>query len=317
MSKRYTLETTRDEAAGDVVTLTDNDAGVSISCIPKFGMIMSSCKLRLGDDWQELFHVVKRPPTEMRDGMWPVLFPVVGRVRTDGGADGYDWNGTLYPMQIHGFASEMPWRIHEAGMRDGCPRVRATLTPTDETRRVYPFEFEFSLEYCVAEGVIEVIPTVWSEGPFSFGFHPFFRVPIAESPAGEAGCTVTVPCRGAWEGGLYPTGGTIPLPPSLPIDKGVSLKGLDIDMGLCDLTADSDWRHRSTLRDEGSGVELVLDADAKVFSNVVVYRPADAPFICIENWTSPANAINGGWELFSAGTRMTTVLRFVPRRLKD
>ncbi len=311
---RYTTETMQVEGV-ECISIKDEEAGLRVSCIPRRGFILSGIRIRhpRHGDVEILYHE-KAVPEKMLDGMCPLLFPIVGRLRLDGKPGIYVWQGRKYEMDLHGFAHKLPWEVVEISSDERGAWVTACLEDTAETRENYDFRFRFEMTYRVSEGSVEVIPFIRSDGPFSFGIHPFFNVPLTGTPGAKDRCTITVPSRTHWElEELVPTGRKLPVPKEFDLHEGMSLALLDIDAGFTDLEPDSVGRARCECLDAGSDMSVLLDADAKTFSEVIVYSPKDAPYVCIENWTGPPNAINSGLALMTPGTYLRSVIRITPR----
>ncbi|MBR5134467.1 MAG: aldose 1-epimerase family protein [Clostridia bacterium] len=68
-----------------------------------------------------------------------ILFPVVGRL--DDGK--YTFNGKEYEMDIHGFAKDMEFEVET----NSESAVTFLLKSNDETRKCYPFDFEFRVAF--------------------------------------------------------------------------------------------------------------------------------------------------------------------------
>ena len=103
------------------------------------------------------------------------LFPYVGRL-TD---DKYTWRGAEYAMTRHGFARTSVFEAEKVSDA----RLVLTLTASEATRAVYPFEFKLSLVYELDGDALHVTYRVENrgEGPMAFGLggHPGFNVPLA------------------------------------------------------------------------------------------------------------------------------------------
>lgn len=69
----------------------------------------------------------------------PVLFPNVGRF-TD---NKYTYNGKEYEMVCHGFAPQSDFEVESADDAQAVFLIRSS----DETRKMYPFDFEFRVKY--------------------------------------------------------------------------------------------------------------------------------------------------------------------------
>lgn len=104
----------------------------------------------------------------------PVLFPVVGRCLNDE----MIVDGTHYAMEKHGFARKRNFRLMELNEN----KIVFSLSADEETRKLYPFEFEFLIGYRLdAETLVcsyEVINKDNKPLLFSLGGHPAFSVPF-------------------------------------------------------------------------------------------------------------------------------------------
>lgn len=116
-------------------------------------------------------------------GVWgwhaPNLFPIVGGLLNDQLHVG----DQAYPMKRHGFARQSLFTETESS--DG--HAIFTLRATDETRAVYPYEFEFQIIYELTDASLSVTYRVVNEGDatmyFSVGAHPAFNVPFGSGEA--------------------------------------------------------------------------------------------------------------------------------------
>ncbi|MBQ8356252.1 MAG: aldose 1-epimerase family protein [Clostridia bacterium] len=107
-------------------------------------------------------------------GRAPWMFPFCGR-QFEGK---YAYNGKLYEITNHGFAKLMPFTM-TSQTEDS---MTFTLLSSDETRKIYPFDFSFSVTYRLIGNRIAIRLTVENTGkellPFSVGAHPGFRAPV-------------------------------------------------------------------------------------------------------------------------------------------
>jgi len=105
----------------------------------------------------------------------PILFPILGRVK--GGK--YSWRGKTYSISIpHGFAKDLPFELE---LREAA-RLRLLLKSSSETKKQYPFDFQFRVEYVLEGSSLEIrfrVDNVGSQPmPFAWGAHPGFRMPL-------------------------------------------------------------------------------------------------------------------------------------------
>jgi len=129
-------------------------------------------------------------PTDDWIGRAPILWPATGRNYPAGSEPtastfraiplGWTHRGTAYPMQVHGFARDLPWRLEDRSEST----VRLLLHSSLSTRAFYPFDFEFSLLYALTNLGLSLTHTITARGsndgpmPFSIGNHITFRVPL-------------------------------------------------------------------------------------------------------------------------------------------
>lgn len=104
----------------------------------------------------------------------PVLFPIVGELKDKT----YFHNGKSYNLPRHGFAREKQFALKE----QTDDSVTFALHDDEETKKVYPFSFQFSIKYVLKENAIGVAYLVKNTGKedmyFSVGAHPAFAVPL-------------------------------------------------------------------------------------------------------------------------------------------
>lgn len=211
----------------------------------------------------------------------PTLFPFIARL-TD---DSYRYQGQVYHMGIHGFAdqSEFVPIIREPD------RLVLELRDNDQTRQQYPFAFCLQIGFKLSGQQVEISYHVENLDsrlmPFGIGGHPGFRVPL-ESDEGfeDYSLRFSNPCqpeRVGFTPALYLSGTDTPY----PLTDGVKIP----------------LRHE--LFDEDAIVLRHMDREITLVSeksqrSVTVRYPdfpylgiwhapcTDAPYVCIEPWTS-------------------------------
>jgi galactose mutarotase-like enzyme len=106
----------------------------------------------------------------------PVLFPVVGRCLNDE----INIDGKCYKMEKHGFARKSTFTLLELGT----DKMVFRLIANDDTKAIYPFNFEFLIGYYLRGSTLvcnyEVINRDTKNVLFSLGGHPAFSVPFFE-----------------------------------------------------------------------------------------------------------------------------------------
>lgn len=111
---------------------------------------------------------------DARPELWgkssPVLFPFVGGMK-----DGkYTYRGIEYPMGRHGFARDNDFELVDEGENF----LKFLFKSSEETLKVYPFEFEFYMTYEIKNNTVAIVYEVNNltkgEMYFSLGTHPAF-----------------------------------------------------------------------------------------------------------------------------------------------
>jgi galactose mutarotase-like enzyme len=104
----------------------------------------------------------------------PVLFPIVGALKDNT----YYYQGKAYKMGRHGFARDKDFILEKQ-----TPSELVFLLHSDaETKKIYPFDFEFRIRYTLDGDEISTEYLVKNTGTgimlFSVGGHPAFRLPL-------------------------------------------------------------------------------------------------------------------------------------------
>ena len=104
----------------------------------------------------------------------PLLFPIVGTLKDNT----YYYEGKAYSLPRHGFARDRVFSV-ETQRADS---ITFLLQSDDQTRAVYPFEFELRVGYRLVSNKVSTTYQVRNPSPgpmyFSVGGHPAFRVPL-------------------------------------------------------------------------------------------------------------------------------------------
>ena len=243
----------------------------------------------------------------------PVLFPIVGRLKDDRLMHG----GQDYRLTQHGFARDryFAWTHHDA------TSCRLMLRDDPISRTLYPFGFQFELEFAIRAGALVVRYTVTNTGgetlPVSMGAHPAFRWPLADGIAKQdhiltfqADETAPMP---RVSGGLL--GNAVNPSPIhdrvLPLNEGLFAADALI------LPAISSRWVRFTAPG-APGIEMAWDG----FPSFGIWMRPGGDFLCLEPWhgiASPADwdgpfANKPGLALLDPGARLDAsyTLRILP-----
>ena len=151
-----------------------------------------------GNDGRE---VIWRADPKVWAGHAPVLFPVMGNVK-----DGKVMiDGVSYPMSKHGFCRKADFDVAKIGD----DFVDLVLTPSDDTRSMYPIDFVFHVVYTLCENGFRTDFVVENKSdkpmPFNVGGHPAFIVPMEEGAA-YTDYQIVFPCKEEGRSQLVATG---------------------------------------------------------------------------------------------------------------
>ncbi|MBQ1965573.1 MAG: aldose 1-epimerase family protein [Clostridia bacterium] len=106
----------------------------------------------------------------------PVLFPFVGCIKNGI----YTYQGKEYPATSHGFAAATVFSLVDQTETSLTYRI----VSTEETKKIYPFDFIFDVTYSLDENKLTQTFTVTNTGDdkmyYAYGAHPGFFAPPAE-----------------------------------------------------------------------------------------------------------------------------------------
>jgi galactose mutarotase-like enzyme len=220
----------------------------------------------------------------------PVLFPVVGGLKNNS----YTYNGTAYTLGRHGFARDMVFSVAEQTANS----IRFLLTDSADTKKVYPFPFNFEVGYTLDDTRLTVTYRVRNTGNedmfFSVGGHPAFRVPLAAGAGYEDYYLQFNREETAGKWPLSPEGlierSTQPLldhTQRLPLKKSLFYADALV---LKHLASDA-----VTLKSDASphGLEFHF----KGFPYLGIWAAKDADFVCIEPWCGIADHVDASGQL--------------------
>lgn len=229
-----------------------------------------------------------------RDGMeylwqgnpryWPDralnLFPYIARL-TEGK---YRLDGREYHMDIHGLAPYLDFTCKDKSET----RLTLELQSDPATRAAYPREFVFRVIYALEGGALDIAYEVENRDErtmyFGLGGHPGFRVPFGEGERFEDYRLRFAPSCRPRRVGFTPDcfldgtdapfplqDGCLPLRHDLFDQDAIVLKGAG---------------HQVRLESPGSGRGITVTFPQMDYLGLWHTPKTDAPFLCIEPWSS-------------------------------
>ncbi len=213
----------------------------------------------------------------------PVLFPTPGKLAGDAWArDGHRGRSPQ-----HGFARRVPWKVERAEAHTAL----LSLAPSADELASYPWEHRVELRHSVAPGVLRTDARIENRSrepmPFGFGLHPYFALSDPRTFELSSGAMHAFDNVGQRE---------------TPFDaRSLTLGASEIDLHLLD-------HGSSAIAFACDGVRMRLEA-SRDFTHWVVWSVPGKPFVCVEPWTCPGDAMNHGDRLLTLAPGESRVLR--------
>lgn len=221
----------------------------------------------------------------------PVLFPIVGSLKEDT----YFYNDKAYKLPRHGFARDNVFQAKQISETEAV----FTLTQSESTLAVYPFEFKLSLRYTIIDSALTCTYEVYNPASspllFSVGGHPAFAVPVTKTAAYTDHYldfnTTTALHRWKLIDGLIsdhadalPTDeGRLNLSPGLFYEDAIVLKNIGTTTISLRNTKDA---HGLNFNFEG-------------FPFFGIWAAKDASFVCLEPWCGIADSVDHDQQLIN------------------
>ncbi|NLR09247.1 MULTISPECIES: aldose 1-epimerase family protein [Lactobacillaceae] len=247
----------------------------------------SRFRVAINEVGAELTHFVDQ--TTGRDLIWnndlwpkhaPVLFPAIGRSNEDS----YLIDGQKFEMPQHGFVSGLTFAV--AQQTDSA--VTLSARATDETKKMYPFDFELQVTFSLtADGLnlkFDVQNHDAQDLSFSLGSHPAFNVPFSDGEQfTDYQVALTPAPQDLTHFEIVKTPNPFRSGKSLPVKNEAGVIDLNYPMfddGLMILNAPG--LEHVTLRSKVSGKSITLDVKDFDYVTLWTKEGANAPFLCIE-----------------------------------
>ena len=210
----------------------------------------------------------------------PHIFPFIGSFT----GNKYTVNGITYSIGLHGFASSCEYQLLEWSHE----RALFSLMSNHKTKKQYPFDFSFYVEYAVNKDTVAITYAVHNSSnctmPFAIGGHPGFRVPLLTNEdfsdyylEFENDCKperIGFTLDDCVSGEIWPfplEERKIPLQHKLFDDDAVILKNIPGEVKLCSAKS-------------GRGVRVAFPK--MPYIGFWHCPKTEAPFVCIEPWSS-------------------------------
>ena len=271
--------------------LTDQNAQSRLEVVPERGGIITSWSLQGQDILYLDTERFADPKLSVRGGI-PILFPICGNLPDNT----YTHQGQNYTLKQHGFARDLPWEVSDQ-VTNGLVSLTLILNSNDQTRRVYPFDFQLAFTYQLKGNTLEIQQRYTNHSaepmPFSTGLHPYFFTSDKtqleyEIPSSEYQDQITKETH--------------------PFDRTFDLTCDEIDVAFRQLTDTC-----ASVTDAGRRLKITLSY-SDLYSTLVFWTVKGKDYYCLEPWSAPRNALNTGEHLtqlppgasYEASVRLTT-----------
>lgn len=259
-------------------TLSDHKADSSLEVVPERGGLITRWSVK----GEELLYMDDErfadPSLTVRGGI-PILFPICGNLPNDT----YTYQDQEYSLKQHGLARNLPWTVRKQDQTQGAS-ITLGLTSNEETRSLYPFDFELEFTYTLKGNGLEIFQRytnlsgiVGNLPPqpmvFSAGLHPYFQV------KDKSQLRFQIPAMQYWDQQTH----------TLHDFRGYfDPNAEEIDAIFGPLTGLA-----ATMTDLSRNLRLSLNYSA-AYSRVVFWSLRGKDYVCLEPWTAPRNAMNSG-----------------------
>lgn len=222
----------------------------------------------------------------------PVLFPIVGRLKNDE----YKYQDKTYHMGQHGFARDCDFEVENHTQES----ITFLLKDNEKTREMYPFKFEFRVNYNLMNNLLEENFSVVNKSDetmiFGVGGHPGFNLPVNNGEEKEdyyfdmhpSIARVKIPLKGAY------------------LDwNNRSLASTDSFIGLSDELFKDDaliyelhgHDNKVSLRTDKSKFHINVWTRNAPYVGIWSQYPNTANYVCIEPWWGIADREDADGEL--------------------
>lgn len=211
----------------------------------------------------------------------PTMFPICGRLQ-----DGkYTYRGKTYEMNLHGFARHAEFTIAEKTATS----ISMRLTDTEELYQIYPFHFAFTVTHTLEGDTVRTSYAVENHSeadmPFAVGGHPGYNLPLGGEGTFED-CYIefayAAPARSlVMTDRCLLTEDTA----AFALEDGVRLP-LRHTLFDHDAIFLVDMAKSVTLRSRVSPKFVKMEYDDMKYLGLWHKPQTEAPYVCIEPWTS-------------------------------
>lgn len=156
-----------------IYELSDTESNSYVKVCPERGGII----IGFGINDTEMLYLDKDTFYDLKSsvrGGIPILFPLCGQLPEGK----YELDGLEYSMKNHGLARINNWQVVDKSSEDNAS-ITIKFQSDDNTKKSYPFDFEFILKYSLKGGKLNISHEFKNKSdsimPMSIGYHPYFN----------------------------------------------------------------------------------------------------------------------------------------------
>lgn len=311
--------------AGHPLVRLTSPGGATATVVPDVGFNLIDWRLAAGPALIHHESDILTGGSGTRSGI-PVLFPFPNRIA---GAQ-FDWAGRSWqlphahpgdPNAIHGFCAKRPWRDYEPTGAASVTGVFRLSRDAADVAASWPGDLELRLTYELGDRSLRLTAEVANVDdhpvPFGLGYHPYFSL---LGSADLSDVEIQVDAGSYWQlhdsipdGTIAPVAGDR----DLQVRTTVGDRSLDdVLTGLPPFEPGPDGlMSRAFLAGAGAALDMRYDS---MFSDIVVFTPANRRSIAVEPYTCPTDAVHlqqlggdVGWRTLAAGETWRATVEFV------
>lgn len=237
----------------------------------KVGVKEAGCELTSITSKSRNYEYLWQGNPDVWGGQSPILFPIVGRIIDDK----YYFNGKEYTLPKHGFARRQNWTL----LSKEEDTMSFILSETEETLKIYPFEFDLIVTYTLEDNKLSVSHNVVNKNEFdmyfSLGAHPGFNCEMGDTLIFDENETLATEKIDLVE--------SLRLPETFPVlnnEKEITITETIFNEDA--LILNSIKSKNITLKHKNNKNTVVFDMGNSPYLGI--WAKPGAPYVCIEPW---------------------------------